>query len=98
MRTMEGHAGILKISASFSTAKSISSGVLYLLKEKRIAPRLELGYKAPNTCEPVVAPLEHALPPEAEMPWRSRLNTGAFHFHQTRAGIHLIQCIDFSPD
>ncbi len=35
---------------------------------------MDSGYRAPNTCEPVVAPLEHALPPEAEIPCRSRLN------------------------
>src|SRR5690349_11310828 len=65
----------LNISASLLTVKSISSGVLYLLNEKRTAPFLDPGYSAPKTCDPVEAPLEHALPPEADIPCKSRLKS-----------------------
>src|SRR5690349_12953543 len=58
----------LNNSASFETAVSISFSVLYLLNENRTAPRFEPGYNAPSTCEPVCAPLEHALPPDTEIP------------------------------
>src|SRR5690606_31336629 len=56
------------------TVKSISSFVLYLLKEKRTDGRVGLQSNAFNTWLPISEPELHALPPDAEIPAMSKLN------------------------
>jgi hypothetical protein len=59
-----------------SRAMSISSNVVYLENEKRRLALVGSWYpSALRTCEPVVAPLEQALPPEQDMPSRSSRNS-----------------------
>src|SRR5690606_1582503 len=60
---------------NFLTTKSISSRVLFLENEKRTHGRSLSAWMACNTCDPIADPELHALPPEAEIPEISRLNS-----------------------
>src|SRR6186997_2551085 len=62
------------ISFSWVTTRSTSSFVLFLLKENRTVTRSEFGLIAPITWLDMFAPLVHALPPEAQILFMSRLN------------------------
>src|SRR5262249_4985420 len=76
--------GIYAITPAFSgistdfrklTAYSISSFVLYLLKEKRTVVQSSRLASAFITCDPPASPLVQALPPETQMPaWSSSIN------------------------
>src|SRR3546814_2966395 len=65
----------LQSSRSLPTTKSISSRVLFLEKEKRTHGRSVSAWMAWSTCDPISDPELHALPPEAEIPEISKLNS-----------------------
>src|ERR1700734_2321874 len=65
---------------SFSTTRSTSARVLYLLKENLTVTWFGLLFIARITCEPCSAPLVQALPPEAQIWLISRLNKSISDF------------------
>ena len=75
----------------FSSVNSTSSFVLNLLNEKRTDWQSSWCGNSANTWDPWLDPDENALPPDAAIPWISKLNNNIEL--QTSAGKHTLRTV-----